>query len=112
MERTPPDTRDVLTIDLETRTSLVLRVLYQLAVAEMTELKEHMENSSDMDFIIPSTSPWGATLLFVKKKNKGFRICLDYSDLNKVTIKDKYRFFVLMICCISCMEVHGSRRLS
>ena len=80
LEELSPARGAVRTIELESGSSPVSRVLYQLAAAEMTELKEHMEDSSDMDFIRPSTSPWGASLLIVKREDWSFRICIDYID--------------------------------
>ena len=68
LEGLSPTRGDVLTIELESGTSPVSRVLYRLAPAEMAELKEHMEDSSDKRFIRPNNSPWGAPVLFVKKK--------------------------------------------
>ena len=44
----------------------------------------------DKGFIRPSTSPWGAPVLFVKKKDGRLRLCIDYRELNKVTVKNKY----------------------
>ena len=63
---------------------------YRLAPAEMAELKRQFEELLGKGFIRPSTSPWGAPVLFVKKKDGSFRLCIDYRGLNKVTIKNKY----------------------
>lgn len=68
LEGLSPARGDVLTIELESRKTPVSRVLYRLAPAEMAELKERMEDSSDKRFIRPSNSPWEAPVLFVKKK--------------------------------------------
>ena len=61
-----------------------------MAPAELKELKEQLKYLLDKGFIKPSISPWGAPVLFVKKKYGSLRICIDYRQLNKVTIKNKY----------------------
>ena len=57
---------------------------------ELKELREKLKYLLDKDFIRPIISPWDARLLFVKKKNGSLRMCIDYRQLNKVTIKNKY----------------------
>ncbi|GKF57680.1 putative reverse transcriptase domain-containing protein [Tanacetum coccineum] len=54
------------------------------------ELSGQLQELSDRGFIRPSTSPWGAPVLFVKKKDESFRMCIDYRELNKLTIKNRY----------------------
>ena len=61
-----------------------------MAPAELMELKEQLKDLLDKGFIRPSISPWGAPVLFVKKKDGSLRMCIDYRQLNKVTIKNKY----------------------
>ena len=61
-----------------------------MAPAELRELKAQLEELLSKGFIRPSASPWGAPVLFVKKKDGSFRLCIDYRQLNKVTIKNKY----------------------
>ena len=63
---------------------------YKMAPAELKELNEQSKELLDKSFIRPSTSPWGAPVLFVKKKDGSLRLCIDYRMLNKVTIKNKY----------------------
>jgi hypothetical protein len=57
---------------------------------ELVELKTHLQELLDKGFIQPSSSPWGCPAIFVKKKDKTLRICVDYHPLNEVTIKNKY----------------------
>ncbi|GJY07241.1 reverse transcriptase domain-containing protein [Tanacetum coccineum] len=68
----------------------VARAPYRLAPAEMKELAEQLKELSDKGFIRPSSSPWGAPILFVKKKDGSFRMCIDYRELNKLIMKNRY----------------------
>jgi hypothetical protein len=61
-----------------------------MALSELKELKEYLQELLDKGFIRPSSSPWGAMVLFVKKKDRSMRMCIDYCILNKVTIKNRY----------------------
>ena len=63
---------------------------YRMAPVELRELKEQIQDLLDKGFIRPSVSPWGAPVLFVKKKDGSMRMCIDYRQLNKVTIKNRY----------------------
>ncbi|XP_075520565.1 uncharacterized protein LOC142553909 [Primulina tabacum] len=86
----PPD-RDVeFVIDLVPGTVPISKAPYRMAPTEMKELKTQLQDLLDKGFIRPSSSPWGAPVLFVKKKDRSLRLCIGYRELNKVTIKNKY----------------------
>ncbi|GKF15089.1 putative reverse transcriptase domain-containing protein [Tanacetum coccineum] len=86
-----PPTRQVeFQIDLVPGAAPVARASYRLAPSEMEELSTQLQELSDKGFIRPSSSPWGAPVLFVKKKDGSFRMCIDYRKLNKITVKNQY----------------------
>nr|GFA94956.1 putative reverse transcriptase domain-containing protein [Tanacetum cinerariifolium] len=85
-----PLTRQVFQIDLIPGAASVARAPYRLAPPEMKELSEQLKELSDKGFIRPSSSPWGASVLFVKKKDRSFRMCIDNRELNKLTVKNRY----------------------
>ncbi|GKA26351.1 reverse transcriptase domain-containing protein [Tanacetum coccineum] len=86
-----PSTRQVeFHIELIPGVAPVARAPYRLAPAKMKELAEQLKELSDKGFIRPSSSPWGAPILFVKKKDGSFRMCIDYRELNKLTVKNRY----------------------
>ncbi|GKD13276.1 putative reverse transcriptase domain-containing protein [Tanacetum coccineum] len=70
--------------------ALVARSPYRLAHSETQELSNQLQELSNKGFIRPSSSPWGAPVLFVKKKDGLFRMCIDYWELNKLTVKNRY----------------------
>ncbi|XP_056857903.1 uncharacterized protein LOC130507213 [Raphanus sativus] len=74
----PPHRNTAFTIELEPETAPVSKALYRLAPAEMAELKKQLEDLVEKGFIRPSSSPWGAPVLFVKKKDRSMRLCIDY----------------------------------
>nr|GEV91614.1 putative reverse transcriptase domain-containing protein [Tanacetum cinerariifolium] len=77
-------------IDLVHGAAPVARAPYRLAPTELQELSTQLQELSDRRFIRPSSSPWGAPVLFVKKKDGSFRMCIDYRELNKITVKNRY----------------------
>ena len=86
----PPD-RDIdFCIDLELGTRPISIPLYRMAPAELRELKAQIQDLLDKGFIRPSASPWGAPVLFVKKKDGSMRMCIDYQQMNRVIIRSKY----------------------
>nr|GFC92774.1 putative reverse transcriptase domain-containing protein [Tanacetum cinerariifolium] len=68
----------------------VARAPYRLAPSGIKDLSEQLKELSDKGCIRPSSSPWGAPVLFVKKKDGSFRMCIDYRELNKLTVKNRY----------------------
>ena len=77
-------------IDLVLGTAPISLPPYRIAPVELKELKARLQELVDGGFIRPSISPWGAPMLFVKKKEGTWRLCIDYRQLNKVTIRNKY----------------------
>ncbi|GKB74922.1 hypothetical protein Tco_0936334, partial [Tanacetum coccineum] len=86
----PPARQVEFKIDLVLGAALVARAPYRLAPSEMKKLAEQLQELSDKGFIRPSSSPWGAPVLFVKKKDESFRMCINYYELNKLTVKNRY----------------------
>ncbi|GJZ47548.1 putative reverse transcriptase domain-containing protein [Tanacetum coccineum] len=86
----PPSRQVEFQIDLMPGTAPVARLPYRLAPSEMKELSEQLQELSDKGFIRSSSLPWGALVLFVKKKDGSFRMCIDYRELNKLTVKNRY----------------------
>ncbi|GKG14735.1 hypothetical protein Tco_0354335, partial [Tanacetum coccineum] len=86
----PPARQVEFQIDLVPGAAPIARAPYRLAPAEMQELSTQLQELSDKGFIRPSSSPWGAPVLFVKKKDGYFRMCIDYCELNKLTVKNRY----------------------
>ena len=86
----PPNREVEFTIDLVPSIGPISKAPYRMAPTELKELKEQLQDLLDKGFIRPSVSPWGAPVLFVKKKDGSMRLCIDYRELNKVTIRNKY----------------------
>ncbi|GKA15714.1 putative reverse transcriptase domain-containing protein [Tanacetum coccineum] len=86
----PPARQIEFQIDLVPSVALVARAPYRLAPSEMKELAGQLQELSDKGFIRPSSSPWGAPVLFFKKKDGYFRMCIDYRELNKLMVKNCY----------------------
>ncbi|XP_071924874.1 uncharacterized protein [Coffea arabica] len=86
-----PPKRDIeFKIDLHPGAEPISKTPYRMAPAELKELKTQLQELLDRRFIQESQSPWGAPVLFVKKKDGGLRMCIDYRGLNNLTIKNKY----------------------
>ncbi|GKA28342.1 putative reverse transcriptase domain-containing protein [Tanacetum coccineum] len=86
-----PTTRQVeFQINLVPGVTPVARAPYRLALSEMKELSDQLQELLNKRFIRPSSSPWGALVLFFKKKDGSFRMSIDYRELNKLTMKKRY----------------------
>ena len=77
-------------IELHPGTSSISMTPHRMAPVELQELRVQLQELLDKGFIRPSTSPWGAPVLFAKKKDKTLRLCIDYRQLNRVTVKNRY----------------------
>jgi hypothetical protein len=86
-----PPKRDIdFSINLMPREALVSKAPYRMSMTELKELQLQLEEILKKGYIHPSVSPWGAPVLFMKKKDRTLRLCIDFGQLNKVTVKNKY----------------------
>ncbi|XP_070676234.1 uncharacterized protein [Malus domestica] len=86
----PPEREVEFSIDLLPGIDPISLTPYRMAPAKLRELKIQLQELLDKGFIQPSSSPWGALVLFVRKKDGTLRLCIDYRQLNRVTIKNRY----------------------
>ena len=86
----PPDQNVQFVIDLLPGTGPIAKRPYRMSVNELEELKKQLRELSDKGYIRPSASPWSSPVLFVKKKDGSMRMCIDYRNLNAMTVKNKY----------------------
>ena len=84
-------------IELHPGTSPISMTPHRMAPVELQELRVQLHELLDNGFIRPSTSPWGAPVLFAKKKDKTLRLCIDYRQLNRVTVKNRNPFPSLFV---------------
>nr|GFC23208.1 putative reverse transcriptase domain-containing protein [Tanacetum cinerariifolium] len=86
----PPPRQVEFKIEMIFDAAPVARAPYRLAPSELKEFSDQLKELSEKGFIRPRSSPWGAPVLFVKKKDGSFRMCIDYRELNKLTVKNRY----------------------
>ena len=86
----PPEREVDLSIEILLGIAPTYRAPYRMAPTEFKELKIQLQELLDEGFIRPSVSPWGALVLFVKKKDGTLQMCIDDQQINKVTMKNKY----------------------
>ena len=86
----PPSREIDFHIELMPETSPISIPPYRMAPAKLSELRKQIEELMGKGFIRPSVSPWGAPVLFAKKQDGSLRLCVDYRQLNRATIKNKY----------------------
>jgi hypothetical protein len=87
---TPPDREVEFVKDLLPGTTLTSKRPYEMFVEELKELKKQLTELQEARYIRPSSSPWGATVLFIQKKDGSQRMCVDYRSLNDATVRNKY----------------------
>jgi hypothetical protein len=86
----PPDREVEFVVDLLPGTAPISKHPYRMFIEELKELKKKLTELQEARYIRPSSSPWGAPVLFVQKKDRSQRMCVDYRSLNDVTVKNKY----------------------
>jgi hypothetical protein len=86
----PSDMEVEFVIDLLPGTAPISKWPYSMSIDELKELKKQLTELQEAGYICPSSSPWGAPVLFVQKKDGSQRMCVDYRSLNDVTVKNKY----------------------
>jgi hypothetical protein len=87
----PPDRDIEFVIELKPGTAPIYKTPFRMTTLELAKLKEHISELLEKGFICPSSSPWGAPVIFVPKKDGTQRLCMDYRALNEVTVKNKYQ---------------------
>nr|GEV78589.1 putative reverse transcriptase domain-containing protein [Tanacetum cinerariifolium] len=108
--RLPPSRQVEFRIDLVPGDAPVACAPYRLAPSEMRELSVQLQELLEKGFIHLSSSPWGALVLFVKKKDVFFRMCIDYRELNKLTVKNRYPLLRIddLFDQLQCLSVYST----
>jgi hypothetical protein len=86
----PPERELDFTIELKPGAEPISKTLYRMKALELYELQMQLKELLDLGLVRPSVSPWGALVIFVKKKDGSLRLCIDYRDLNRATVKNRY----------------------
>jgi hypothetical protein len=77
-------------VELKPGTTPIYKTPYRMATPELAKLKEHIKELLEKGFIYPSSSSWGAPMIFVQKKDGTQRLCVEYRALNEVSVKNRY----------------------
>jgi len=97
-----PPIRDFdFTIPLKPSTKPISKTPYRIKVPQLIELRIQLNELIDQGLIRTNVSPWGSPVIFVKKKDGTLRLCMDYQDLNKITIKTNTPYLALMTCLVN-----------
>jgi hypothetical protein len=90
LHRLPPERKLDFTIELKSSAEPISKTPYRMIAPKLCELQMQLKELLDLGLIRPSVSPWGAPIIFVKKKDGSLRLCIDYRDLNRATVKNRY----------------------
>jgi hypothetical protein len=90
LPRLPSERELDFTIELKPGAKPISKTLYRMTVPKLCELQMQLKELLDLGIIRPSVSPWGAPIIFVKRKDGSLRLCIDYRDLNRATVKNRY----------------------
>ena len=107
----PPDRELEFAIDLVPGTTLIHKKYYRMPPSELVELKRQLDEMLQKGYIRPSSSPWGSLAIFMDKKDGSLQMCVDYQQLNDVTIKKSIHCRGLTICLINSVGPKYSQRL-
>ena len=86
----PPERELDFTIELKPSAKPISKTLYRMTASKLCELQMQLKELLDLGLIRPNVSPWGALGIFLKKKDGSLRLCIDYRDLNRATLKNRY----------------------
>ena len=106
----PPDRDIEFLIELLPGTGPISKRLYRMPANDLEEIKKQIKELLEKGYIRPSSSPWGAPVLLVEKKDGSLRMVVDYRALNEVTIKNKYPLSMINDFLTSCGELKYSPR--